>query len=507
MSRLNKVISDTNKAQNQTIINKPKKNTTIPQYNSYGRVVKAEKSKRQKRLLAFSVMMSVLLIFIYVPPIFINKANNQNTNPYIVQVDPYAIQLSNTRLSTSPTEDFDNDGIDNSREITENSNPWSNDTDFDGCSDYYELTVSKTSVYEYEANTIIGIQNKMDSDNNKQVSSPYKMDNVILWPNDINSRALGGVIKTYSGYYFYNYTGYAQFPNSENCYAYGIKGDTRVKLDYLEDENAWEINGVNEVEIYNEPLEEVIEYKLFTKTFYSKVNGFNNVMNFILPDNGFVAARKRTIKDVEPDTSHSTTAEIVAPEFDYNNTDRFATNTNSLANLQYVREMINNNKCVAVSLFDENDGEYIGIVYGYTYSGDLLIADYKTLEPIGKIYITEIGRKIIDKDTTFEYDTIFAWKGLGFSSSSIDRISFFAVSDSNINNMTGLEIATPTDATTPTDAPLEPPTEVTTEVTEATTTEVNEMTTMEVNGVTTPQTPTDSILQPTDTTATTEVPQ
>ena len=40
---------------------------------------------------------------------------------------------------------------------------------------------------------------------------------------------------------------------------------------------------------------------------------------------------------------------------------------------------------------------------------------------------------MINNDGVFTYDTLFAWKSLGFSSNTNDRISFFAVSTYNGN--------------------------------------------------------------------------
>ena len=64
-------------------------------------------------------------------------------------------------------------------------------------------------------------------------------------------------------------------------------------------------------------------------------------------------------------------------------------------------------------------------------TGNLLIADPETKTHIGKLYVTEIGRKILNKEGQFVYSTMYAWNGLGFSSKSGDRISFFAVSGAN----------------------------------------------------------------------------
>ena len=41
--------------------------------------------------------------------------------------------------------------------------------------------------------------------------------------------------------------------------------------------------------------------------------------------------------------------------------------------------------------------------------------------------ITEVGTKLLDDDDGFTLHTYFTWKGLGFSSSRYDRISFINI--------------------------------------------------------------------------------
>ncbi len=50
-----------------------------------------------------------------------------------------------------------------------------------------------------------------------------------------------------------------------------------------------------------------------------------------------------------------------------------------------------------VSLYSSNVGEAIGIVYGYTKEGDLLVAD-ENLNPVGTLKITECAMNMMDKD-------------------------------------------------------------------------------------------------------------
>lgn len=427
MSRLNQVLLENQSPKEK----KKKQDVTIPRYSSSGRVLRSELGKRQKILGIVLLCFTGILLFIYIPAIVANLKSEETEIGYTVEVDASAIKLCNDTISKSPNADFDSDGIDNAKEQTEGLNLFSEDSDFDGATDYYELYVSKTDPRTYDTSIVINMQKEMDQADGKSVSSPYKMDNVILWADDYTSKAAGGVVETINGYHFYNFKGYAQFPDEKGRYVYGVKNGTHTLLNHLEAENAWEINGYEDIEIYDSPLKEIVEFNLFSKLVYANANFFTKALAFLLPDKGVITAEKKMDVDVDPDIDQWTTTDIRVPDYSYENGARFEKNTNLLQNLQYVRQMIQADRCVAVSLFDSNDGEYIGVIYGYTQDGDLLIADCSTKEHVGIINITEIGRKILNNEGSFSYSTIFAWNGLGFSSSSGDRISFFAVSEGN----------------------------------------------------------------------------
>lgn len=74
-------------------------------------------------------------------------------------------------------------------------------------------------------------------------------------------------------------------------------------------------------------------------------------------------------------------------------------------------------------------GEYIVLIYGYDYEGNLLCADNSTGQRIGTIQITEKAKKILNKSGEIVSISYFDFKGFGFNSISGDRISFFASAD------------------------------------------------------------------------------
>ena len=419
MNRLNQIMNSSNKEYPME----------IPTYSATGKALNPEIKIRRKKLAKIILLFSLLFSIIYLPSIIINiLPKTKKTEGYIITPDSQAIKKYNELFSQAPDEDFDMDGITNDREQNiELTNPYDIDSDHDGASDYYEIYISKTAPNLADDNIVLDAQQKMDDEQGKTVSTPYRIENVILWADDYESKAKGGVIETLHGYIFHDFKGYAQFPNDTDIYVYEFKNGVRTLLPYLKEENAWRIDNSGFVEVYQEPLEEIVELDLFFHPFYLGSNFFTKAVSFILPQKGLFAASKKTIKDIDPDTNMPTTAEINTPVYESETSEWLKHNTNSLSDLKYVYSIIDENKCVPVSLYNQNDGEYIGIIYGYTYNGDLLIADPNSLEHIDTIMITEVGTKLLDDDDGFTLHTYFTWKGLGFSSSRYDRISFINI--------------------------------------------------------------------------------
>ena len=99
-------------------------------------------------------------------------------------------------------------------------------------------------------------------------------------------------------------------------------------------------------------------------------------------------------------------------------------NDNNINNLANVIDSLKNNKCVLTSLYSEELGESIVIVYGYTSNGELLLANRETLEPVGKIKIKIRTQKVIDKNEVLKEINIFEFSGMGFDSMKKSYIRF-----------------------------------------------------------------------------------
>jgi len=460
MSRLNRII------ENNTISTGPKvkENKKIPVYNGKGKIVRQGNTAKRKKLAIFLFIFSGLLLFLYVPQIFI-RDKKEFVNNYVKSPDPAFIKQESDYYSKNLSEDYDGDKLDNAAEDKFNCNPWDNDTDNDGADDYYEIYISKTDPNKYDGDILLNYQKDLDSSSGATAKTPYKMNNVILWADDYNSKAYGTVIDTPRGYHFNNFKGYAQFPFGENIVAYTTDGGRYQKLEYLKKENAWYIDGYHNIEIYDSPIEEGVKLGVFFHPIYVKSNFFTKTLAFILPSKGFITGEKITASDIVPDTTPIISADNHDINYNIESGARFKRTTNALSDLQYVRSMIDQNKCVMVSFYSPANGELRGIIYGYDNYNRLYIADEETLTTLGTICVDEQARKILTGDGELVVQPFFTWYGLGFSSKNYDRISFFAAANGG-----GTNIATPTD---PTIIIPDEPAESTSEDNPETATEIN----------------------------------
>ena len=416
-------------------------NTAIPSYGIDGKVINPGKAKRKKNLLIFLTIIIAIALFIYIPQYFMNEPEEEMV---VLQPDASAVALSSNLLRDNGNEDFDDDGVINSDETAAGISAWNADTDGDGLSDYYEIHVSGTNPAVYE-NNLVDIQRNDDINNDRSLSTGYMIGNVILWADDYNSKAYGSVVETLHGYHFCNFNGYAEFPDAgNNCYVYKVENGIRSLLPsrYVNSDTgeiAWKVSAGDIVEIYTEPLTEVIEMTLFNNTFYLEPNAVTSFLANVLPDKGFITMTTKMTIDVTPDGQMDTVVDIQLPSYEIEDATRFAVNSNTLADLQTVYNTIDAGGCVATSLFNEKYGEYVYLAYGYDYDGNLLMADSNTLEPVGKLNVMPSAKKMVNDVGNIVSVSYFEYSGFGFDSQNNDRICFFAekgASSNLINSIT-----------------------------------------------------------------------
>lgn len=446
------------KAQSKT--NKSTQKVIIPTYDLKGRNRAPEFAKRRKRISITIIVVGVIVSFLYLPGFFIkdNSASEQAVTHY-VNLDRDATRTINTLLRSDGDSDYDGDGVSNSDEADFGTSPYLSDTDNDHVTDYAEKYVTKTDPTK-GTSVLVDYQTKQDEEKGKNVSSPYSINNVIMYPSNYASRSYGGVVQLdrdkkglVGAYRFVDFNGYVQFP--EDGYAYKYENGTHTLLTKDEKNNVWKIEGSCVVEVYSSQLKEMKKLTVFNHNIYLDSNEILDVISKILPSKGFVTMTDIVEVDTYADTSKNTVATIEKPVYDTSDTTRFKNNTNSLNDLLFVRSTIEEGGCVAVSLFSEDDGEYIGIIYGYDAEGNLMVADPDTLEDIGKLYIKEKTVKMLDEMGDIVLVSSFDWSGLGLSSSNGFKISFFAATKNtdtktetiSSNNKTG----TKSDSTDTTD--------------------------------------------------------
>lgn len=402
------------------------RNEELPEFNVDGSVV-TEKKVVDKKLIMLGVGVAVILGIIYMPQFFVGRSSYyEYENAKNIEPDYSAVRLSANTLRYAAAEDYDSDGLTNADEAMYGTNPWFIDTDDDGVTDYCEVYITVTNPLVYEDTLLKYTENK-NAEEGKSYSSPYQIGNVILWADNEKSKAYGSIIETITGYHVCNFDGYIKV-SEDKLYVYRNSNGTRELLEYNEAANAWKVSAGDYIEIYDEPLEYTVETKILGAKFYLDYGTVSGFLAKILPNYGPLSAQRKTIADVDPEINNYTLADIEKPEYDALAGNRFKLNSINISDLTYVRSIISDGHCVSVSLYNDNIGEYIGIVYGYDEKGNLFVADEETLEPAGMINITVMAEMIYHKDGIVSR-SYYDFEGFGFSSQTGSRISFFAVSE------------------------------------------------------------------------------
>lgn len=414
-----------------------RKTIEIPTYNTKGKVIAPEKQARQKRVILVLVITTGIGSFLYAPQFFLKSDDKTPVSEITVDVNHEAIRNSNSILRENASQDFDGDGVLNTDENAAGTDPWRIDTDNDGVTDYAELHITNTSPTEY-TNVLLDVQMKQDKAENKSLATPYSIGNVVLWADSYESKAYGSVVETSDGAYrFCGFNGSVLFSNSTGKYAYRTEDGVHTLLEHDLTDNTWIVTDGNKVSLYDRELEEVIEFNLFGHRFYTGRNACTTVLNAILPSKGLISSRRMTAEDMVKTDIEAVSNEIRKPLFKESDYSRLMSNMTTLGSLGSVRNAIDDGRCVAVSLYNGNQGEYLAIIYGYTEEGDLLIVDMEDISKTGVIDITEKAGKLLNEEGEIVSALYFDWSAYGFSSENNDRISFFAAS--NIIAQEGVE--------------------------------------------------------------------
>ena len=390
-------------------------------------ITKFSLSRRTKKsLLIITSVVTVFLLSVYIPSWFTGAEKEEY---YSLPIDPKAIDFNKNAGNNYPDEDFDDDGLKNSAEILFKTNVFCEDTDNDGINDKLELELKTGPL---KKNSLIQFIKDKDKNEGKNISDPYKDEDVILWADSYEDKTDGYVIKDKNGYLIRNYKGWAQFPETIHKYVYNYdeKNQKLKTLKYRENEDAYYIEEDSYIVILDHRPEYKYRFSAFGTNYIIKNSFWGNTLSFILPSKGKTYMKCQKIPQLGfTDINTITDPNVLKYTNDYR--ERMTKNTNTSDDLSSVMKMIEKNKCVYVSLFDPSEGESVGIVYGYTPEGNLLVADPETGDHSGEIKITLKAKKCLTDEKKISKHIYFDFIGLGFDSQKGDRINFFGTETSD----------------------------------------------------------------------------
>ena len=388
-------------------------------FNTKGNL-KSKQTKKEKRslkiiLVSIGSLVAILLGIIYIPQIFISE--NDISNDFIVTPDKNAISVRKNYIKDYEDFDFDKDGVNNGTELSKETNVYDIDTDKDGLLDCDDENPKIDSKQLYNALVTTGMD----------VSHPCQMKDVIMWADDEDSFAHGGVITMPNGgYRFSKFSGWVKFNRGK--YAYKYKNGRHTLLNHKKDANAWYVNDGDVVYLTDNQPEEVRLFKIFGLEFYTSENLLSNIFSALLPQNGWVTCKEMWLDDTFIDIHEAISTHPENVVYDTTDYTRYKRNDNQLPNISSVYKQIDQGITVMVSLFSSEHGECIVSACGYTQTGDLLVCEPGNTDNYATIKVYPTCVKVLNSENQITEREYFEFKGAGFDSEKGDTINFFAYS-------------------------------------------------------------------------------
>jgi hypothetical protein len=401
---------------------KAKGENEIPTYS-------LEKKKRKKHfipnwIVVVTVIILLLGIAIYIPPAILRESDPYIMPSTAISANELMLSTALTYLKNAPDGDFDEDGLINEKEAGNGTSAYYLDTDGDGVTDYAELYITETNP-TIKSDVLVRHVKALDSASGKQVNSPIKVHNVVMWPDDYASRAYGAVVRTFDGYRFCNFAGWVQFPDGQ--FAYKLENGRHVELEKNAQGYFYIGGGTVTVHAYNEPLSMSYELALVGGKKIQISDGFlGDALYKILPNSGRGLVVCRRAANIDKDTENSARGNktaIYVPETILLEDSRFERNANKLTDLADIFSAIDGGSCVVLSLYSHEVGEAFVLAYGYAYRGNIFVADIETGEPIGAINFAERATRLLDKTGEIQQYETFSFSGCGFSSDRGHRMT------------------------------------------------------------------------------------
>lgn len=391
----------------------------IPVYKAGGKATETVKHRIPKKLAAFTSVLVLFVSSVYLPAFLYNAPPEENELALKTAID--AVKRTNDYTKNHPDDDFDGDGLLNYLELQHGTSPRQKDSDGDGVCDYAEIYLTDTNPVSYNGSLLERYVKAQLDEAGTPFDSPYESGGVILWADDLHSRAFGGTVRTFSGYRISGFHGWAEFPAGN----YAYKKDASGQFTLLQRRgNAWRIEGDCEIVLYDDILTHENRFSFCGMDAVLSDQFFGRLLSYILPDVGYITCVRNALT---PEESIKTVS-LTVPDWDAEDDLRFGENHNSLKDLAEVYQMLDAGSAVLTSLNSAENGEAIALIYGYTQSGNLLVTDIETLQPAGVLQVIPRASVLLNRSGVLERTEWFDFYGLGFDSRRNDRIHFISAS-------------------------------------------------------------------------------
>lgn len=380
------------------------------QGNSIREHNKGPLSKLAKPIVITATTVAIVIGALYIPQVFMDD----DPGELISTPNASGWQQMYDYLLLHKGDDFDKDGMTNWDEIQAGSDPYFPDSDLDGLFDGKDDEPNKKGK-ELENAIITGGTTRKD---------PYSMNGVVLWPDNKEAWLHGAVIETQGGYQFTNFKGWVKFPSG--TYAFQYVDGAHTLLPYRADTNTWHITEDCIVVLRDTIPENTYCVSLFGSSFYVRNSWIGDVLDFLLPQKGWLTCQKMWLDDTFIDTQNVTYAPYQKVSSLSSGTyySKYNKNLDALAK---VYQTISNGSPMLVSLQSEEYGECILEVYGFTQAGDLIVADTQLKNNAGVLTIDIKCERTVEDDGTIGTYGWFEFYGCGYSSYEGARIAFVSM--------------------------------------------------------------------------------
>lgn len=389
-----------------------------------------QKKKRKIPIIIPAIVGVILIAFvtIYLPPMLVEEPDMMTRGSVNLTeaADPQALEWAQTYIRNNPEEDFDHDGLTNEQELNNSTGVYIPDNDFDGTTDYAELYLTETNPCYYD-NSIINFVQQSDAKTGNAVNTPFKVHDIVMWADDYESKARGGVIPLADGSYnFYRFQGWVQFPSEEARYAYKVVNGVQEELKKNESGYFYvDTKDLVNVRVYAEKPASCYIVSLLGERYMLPDNVGTQILDVILPGKGFglITIKKALVNDLDDTWSEvAVVNDIITTQIDEFDLDRFGRNDLDLDDLSTIFTQIDSGNNVLISLMSHQTGEVIVEVYGYTSRNNLLVCDPRTGEEYGVLNVQVKGERVLDQEgSIFSYEH-YDFTGCGYSSNARHRL-------------------------------------------------------------------------------------